>query len=78
MANITLSADPALIDKARALARRQGTTLNQLVRAYLKSITGDGDDASKSGRELLELMRRSGGRSGGKKLNRQDAYEGRL
>ncbi len=47
--NITLSADEALIAKARAYAQTRNTTLNQLIRDYLERITGklDGPEAAK-------------------------------
>lgn len=36
--NITLSADEAVIKKARAYARDHGTTLNALIRRYLAEL----------------------------------------
>jgi predicted HicB family RNase H-like nuclease len=41
MANITLSADKDLIERARQVARRQGTSLNELVRGYLRALVGE-------------------------------------
>lgn len=36
--NITLSADKELIEKARAYAAQQGTSLNQIIRKHLEDI----------------------------------------
>jgi len=60
--NITLSADEKLIAEARARARAQNMTLNQLIRDYLGRITGrlDGPEAAE---EFATLARGSAGRS---------------
>jgi hypothetical protein len=41
MKNITLSADERLIERARAKARAQRTSLNHLFRDWLRGITED-------------------------------------
>ena len=43
MKNITLSADEKLIASARAYAQAHGTTLNELIREYLKVVTSQRD-----------------------------------
>ena len=74
--NITLSADAALIERAREIAARQGTSLNELVRAYLQSSVGQNADEDPAG-ELLRLLKETPGHSGGQPFRREDAYEGR-
>ncbi len=37
--NITLSCDQKTIEKAREFARRQDTSLNELLRRYMESVT---------------------------------------
>ena len=37
--NITLSSDKKTIEKTREFARRQGTSLNELLRRYMESVT---------------------------------------
>jgi hypothetical protein len=44
MKNITLSADEDLIEKARALARAQRTTLNEAFRQWLTQFTASAGD----------------------------------
>ncbi len=41
--NITLSADEKLIEKARDYANKHNTTLNSLIRNYLKNIVNETD-----------------------------------
>jgi len=52
--NITLSADEELIKKSREYARAHHTSLNQLVRDYLRRITGS-SDTEKAADEFLTL-----------------------
>jgi len=63
MKNITLSADAALIERARELARSRRSTLNQLFRDWLRSLTEEQDRQQR----LAELEERlSYARAGGK------------
>ena len=75
--DITVSIDEQLASRAREVARRQGTSLNALIRRYLETLAGDvpGDAVAS---ELLDLMRRHGGHSGGRRIRREEAYEGRI
>ena len=75
--NITLSADAELIRKAREVARLQGRSLNALVREFLEGLVRptSGEEAAK---EYLRLCREHGGRSGGRKIARDELYEGRV
>ena len=62
MKNVTLSADDRLLERARDLARRRSTTLNQMFRDWLGELT-----ASRTRKDRYEdLMRRlAHARSGG-------------
>ena len=73
--NITVSIDEQLASRAREVARRQGASLNALIRKYLETLAGDVPGDAVAG-ELLDLMRRHGGRSGGRRIRREEAYEG--
>ena len=75
--NITLSIDEELAERARAIAAGRGKSLNQLIRELLEAETGlhDGDARA---RMLAELWATSPGHSGGEKIRREDAYQGRL
>lgn len=73
--NITLSADEKLIEKSRDYARSHNTSLNQLVRDYLLSLTG-GNDAEKAADEFVRLASTMPGRSEeGFKLSRDKIHD---
>lgn len=75
--NLTISVDEELLSRARGLARKQGTSLNALLRRYLETLVGEqpGDQVAD---ELLMLMQTQGGRSGGRKIGRDELYEDRV
>jgi hypothetical protein len=75
--NITLAIDEELLERARALAARRGTSLNQMVRDLLQAETGmDGNEDRLQ--QLEQLWENSAGRSGGKTFRRQETYEERV
>ncbi|MFP4430395.1 MAG: DUF6364 family protein [Spirochaetaceae bacterium] len=62
--NITLSADEDLVENAREYARRHGTSLNQMVRDYLRTLTAA--ETREEAAEAFEAVARSmAGDSGG-------------
>ena len=75
--NLTLSVDDEVVEKARAVAQAQGTSLNAMIRKYLESL-GGGRDGKALARELQEHWKRTHGHSGGWKFNRDEIYEERL
>lgn len=72
--NITLSADKDLINNSRWYAKKHNTTLNNLVREYLRHITND--SSGKNIAEEFELLARdsSGKSSMDYKFNRDEIY----
>jgi len=75
--NLTISVDDDLLRRARHLARQRGVSLQDLLRDYLRSLAGE-EPGEAVAAELLDLMNRHGGRSGGRCIRRDEAYEGRL
>lgn len=76
--NLTLAVDAKVVEKARAIARQQGKSLNAMVRQYLERLTGTGSDASLVD-DFERLWKKPGGRS--KKpwrFDRQEIYAERL
>jgi hypothetical protein len=72
--NLTLSADKETIRRAREVARQQGTSLNALVRLYLRSLaerSNSGDEVE----ELFRLMDEGGGDLGGRDWSRDEVHE---
>lgn len=74
--NLTISVDDDLLRKAREHASRRGLSLQEMLRNYLRTLVGEASpDAVAT--ELLGLIRRKPGNSGGRKIKRHEAYEGR-
>ncbi len=75
--NVTLALEDDLVTRVREVARRQGTTLNDLVRRHLEMIAGrtTGEAVAE---ELRRLWAEHPGHSGGRRISREDAYDERL
>ena len=74
--NITLSIEDALVERARAVAREQGTSLNALIREYIELLAGQLDGETVL--ERFEAMWQTPGNSSGKRVDRDDLYEERM
>jgi Family of unknown function (DUF6364) len=77
MKNITLSVDEATLKKAREAARHRGRSLNALIREYLEELAG-AKHRARAVANLRRLWAEGGGHSGGRKIKREEAYEGRV
>lgn len=77
MGNIILAVDDRIVERAREVARQQGTSLDALIREYIEEIAG-----LRSGAQIYAQLERcwteGSGRSGGYVFRRDDAYEERL
>jgi hypothetical protein len=71
--NLTLSVDEKTVERARQVAKAQGTSLNSLIRQYLQSLAGE-SEADELVAKLDQLWEDSPGNSGGKQITRADAY----
>jgi hypothetical protein len=74
--NLTVSVDERVVERARQVALRQGTSLNALVRAYLEALAGVRSPAQIAA-DLRAQWSTSSGDSKGASLRREDAYDGR-
>ena len=73
--NITLSADKGLINNSRLYAEKHNTTLNNLIREYLKRITNE-SEGKNIAEEFETLARDIGGKSPRDyKFNRDEIYD---
>lgn len=72
--NITLSAGDELIQCAREAARRQGKSLNQLLREYMESLSTRADGVDAAG-ELFAVMDEGGGDLEGRTWTRDEIHE---
>ena len=76
--NLTIAIDAKLVERARAVARRQGSSLNALLRRHIASLAGGSASDEDAAAELLDLFQKSGGNSRGRRIRREEAYEGRI
>src|SRR5437763_16313810 len=80
--NLTLSVDDKLVEKARQVASRQGTSLQALVRQYIETLAGSREGAAlverleEQWREADKLLRSHPPRN--YKFDRDGLYEGRV
>jgi hypothetical protein len=72
--NVTLSMDEELIVRARRLADRKGTSLNQLIRDHLEALTAL-ESRSTALEELETLWRNEAGDSKGERWTRDSLYD---
>ncbi len=75
--NLTISVDDELLKRAREMAQRHGTSVQEVIRQHLVEYVGERsrEDVAK---ELVKRLRNTTGRSGGRKIHRDEAYEGRV
>jgi hypothetical protein len=80
--NLTLSVDDKLVEKARQVASRQGTSLQALVRQYIETLAGSREGAAlvqrleEQWRAADKLLRTSAARN--YKFDRGELYEDRV
>jgi len=67
---VTFSIDDQLLARARSLAKRRGTSLNQMIRDYLETLVAN--DAAEAVAELQRLWSEEKGDSRGWKWNREE------
>ena len=73
--NITLSADEALVKKAREVATRQGSSLNRMLREYMEQLASV-SDTDRIAEEFAMLARQEGVENPqGFVFNREEAHE---
>ena len=72
--NVTLSIDDEVVVRARELATRRGTSVNQLIRDYLEELTSEMTAEEILG-ELEHLWRTSPGDSAGRRWTREELHE---
>jgi hypothetical protein len=80
--NLTLSVDDKLVEKARQVASRQGTSLQALVRQYIETLAGSREGAALVERleeqweQADKLLRQHPAKH--YKFNRDELYEDRV
>jgi hypothetical protein len=75
MANLTLALDGALLKDARRLAASRDTTVNAMVRDYLRDlVVRSRYDADELVRELDAIYARTSVRKGGRRWTREELH----
>lgn len=77
MANLTITIDDDLLRRARVRAAQLDTSVNAVLREYLKTWTGDDDARARALRSLIQQARRSKSGSGGRIWTRDELHERR-
>ncbi len=72
--NVTLSIDEEILARARELAARRRTSVNQLIRNYLEEIVSE-PSLAEVVEELDHLWSESAGDSGGRRWTREEVHE---
>lgn len=75
MANLTLKIPDEDLKKARIQAIREGTSVNEVVRRFLRDYGGRPDRVREAVEEVLRLSDEARYESGGRKWKREDAYD---
>jgi len=76
MANLTITIDDEMLKRARIRALQQGTSVNALLREYLKAYSGE-ESSNQGLREFIQQAQntKSGSGTGGRSWKRDDLYE---
>lgn len=74
--NLTLAIDEDLLDKARVLAAMRRTSVNEMVRGFLKQAVDEAVLQDEATETLLKLARESDADFGGGPFVREEAYSG--
>ena len=72
--NVTLSIDDETLTRARELATRRGTSLNQMIRDYLEEVASD-MSTEEILQELEFLWETGSGKSEGRRWTREELHE---
>jgi hypothetical protein len=72
--NVTLSIDDDVLARARELAARRGTSVNQLIREYLEELASE-RSSDEIIDELKKLWRSSSGNSAGNRWTREEIHD---
>ncbi len=75
MTNVTLSVDQEVLKQARILALQQGTSVNAVIRDFLKNYIASNQRYQQVTERILEQAECSQFESNGRKWTRDELYE---
>lgn len=73
-ADLTITVNEELLTRAREVALSRGTSLEEMLLKYLRTLV-EGATRAEDAAELLDLLGRHGGHSGGRRIAREDAHD---
>lgn len=75
MANLTITLDPELLRRARIRAAELGTSVNAVLRDFMRSWAGESSAKGDAVRSLLARSRRARSRRAGRRWTRDELHE---
>jgi hypothetical protein len=73
--NVTLAIDEDLVEQARLVASRRGTTMTEMVRQFLAQVVSTHDDREAARRRMMVRLRQSPLRVGDGSWTREELHE---
>ncbi len=74
--NVTIAVDDELLRRSRVAAQERGLSLQEYLRGCLRALAGERPTREVAD-ELMDLLTEHVGRSGGRRIGRDAAYEDR-
>jgi hypothetical protein len=75
MKNLTLSLDEPLLRQARQVAAARGTSLNAMIREYLREVTERESGTEHARRRIVDMCRSMQAEVGARSWTRDDLHE---
>jgi len=75
MAKLTISVDDELLRRARVRAAKLGTSVNAVLRDYMRTWAGEGDERARAGASLLKRSGRARSARRGRTWTRDELHE---
>jgi hypothetical protein len=75
MKNVTIALDEKLLRDSRRIAAERSTSLNAMIREYLRRLTERESHVTQARRRIVELCRESTAKIGAKRWTRDELHE---
>ena len=75
MKNVTLSIDESLLRQARQVATARGTSLNAMIRDFLREVTARESATAEARRRIVEMCQEMDGEVGIRSWTRDELHE---
>lgn len=75
MAALTITVDDHILESARIIAQREGTSVDDILREHLERYAGKNVQYEQATRCILDIAKRSTAVSNGERWTRNDLYQ---